>query len=553
MIKIFSLIIFELIMLSLFEYLTDRDITKKYNYIIYNWDANPIKSIQITGHDDYELAKINTKKNTYKFYNWKSRKFKIERLENFNYINLYGNENTKKCGRDSEGNYLYFPENIECPINDIFISNSIDFDNYDNYTIIILEQNKYLLYTNKNTEGKILIDLRVGTDHGIQLNLEEDNKLCEYYYKLNEYLFPGEEKCSSFYEISTSGFFKQIDDWKYNYFIGKNELNTPEDFIYLYSINYMGISQSIQKDFLKNYKRNMIVYNKLKVYKIVMCYIIFILFCPALMAINLTRYCFEKNKFDISNCRSKLIKNSICFLIVLGHIAILAFNLSINIKYVQAFMNKINKDFEEKKNKIYPNIITLTSSCIYLLIIICIILFNIQQYKEIIKQKNENKNNIIINNDCKSNNDLKSEKKETENNETQKKLKNILSNHNVKNELPGFNENYLKSENKELNHIDENIEINNYFRIISYKDINNSEYTNSQNNNNKLEVKNNEIRLNDDSQIKSIENIDKIKDNNNSNNNNKIKNNKHINDSKNSDDNERGICIICEKNLSKKL
>ena len=38
-------------------------------------------------------------------------------------MNIYKNNNDKKklCGKDSFGNNLYFPENEECPINDIFI------------------------------------------------------------------------------------------------------------------------------------------------------------------------------------------------------------------------------------------------------------------------------------------------------------------------------------------------------------------------------------------------------------------------------------------------
>ena len=42
----------------------------------------------------------------------------------YNYydISTNNNDNLKICGKDSQDNDLYFPKDVECPINDIFIS-----------------------------------------------------------------------------------------------------------------------------------------------------------------------------------------------------------------------------------------------------------------------------------------------------------------------------------------------------------------------------------------------------------------------------------------------
>ena len=83
---------------------------------------------------------------------------KLERLTDYNYLIIYSSNNNKLCGKDNLGNNLYFPENIDCPINDIFISKNNEY--IRGYSRLTLDYNNYLYYTNKATEGKILIDLR---------------------------------------------------------------------------------------------------------------------------------------------------------------------------------------------------------------------------------------------------------------------------------------------------------------------------------------------------------------------------------------------------------
>ena len=128
-----------------------KNFSKEINY---NWNTNPLKSIEISQEKNYEFGKITISKKEiddksiiykdyiYNLYKWKNNYFKIERLNNFNYFNIYQESNGKLCGKDNYGNNLYFPFNEECPINDIIIFNStINHQNLKNYRKIDLGSN----------------------------------------------------------------------------------------------------------------------------------------------------------------------------------------------------------------------------------------------------------------------------------------------------------------------------------------------------------------------------------------------------------------------------
>ena len=104
--------------------------------------------------------------------------FKIEKLNDLNYIDIYQNENGKICGKDNYGNNLYFPEDLECPINNIFISDSNE--DLPDYTKLKIDDIYYLYYTNSYIEGKIVVDLRINSYKEIPLN-PDGNSLLNYY------------------------------------------------------------------------------------------------------------------------------------------------------------------------------------------------------------------------------------------------------------------------------------------------------------------------------------------------------------------------------------
>ena len=118
----FSPFIIPYIFYLVVDTLNDFKINKLYNNIDYNWNQSPIKSIELSSEPVYEIGKITSKKKEYKFYKWRNSFFKIERISNLNYYYIYSKENGKLCGKDSSGNDLFFPEDVEFPINDIIIT-----------------------------------------------------------------------------------------------------------------------------------------------------------------------------------------------------------------------------------------------------------------------------------------------------------------------------------------------------------------------------------------------------------------------------------------------
>ena len=177
------------------------------------------------------MAKIKTNKDKYSFYKWRDKYFKVEKLTDYNYNNIYTNEKGKLCGKDSNGNNIYFPENIDCPINSIRFSNN----NYNEPYLkkLNIDDNYYLYYTNTNIEGKIVVEIKAGSSKGLQLNLEDDNDICKSFLSLNEYIFKNnKEKCSSFTNITkniNTSHYDIIDIWKYKEFINKKEINLNQD------------------------------------------------------------------------------------------------------------------------------------------------------------------------------------------------------------------------------------------------------------------------------------------------------------------------------------
>ena len=104
----------------------------------------------------------------------------MEKLTDYDYNNIYTNEKGKLCGKDSNGNNIYFPENIDCPINSIRFSSNNYNDPY--LKQLKIDDNYYLYFTNTNIEGKIVVDIRVGSSKGLQLNLEDDNDICKSFF-----------------------------------------------------------------------------------------------------------------------------------------------------------------------------------------------------------------------------------------------------------------------------------------------------------------------------------------------------------------------------------
>ena len=114
-VSIFIILFLSNLAIYILDLLNDSKIFPISKNIIYNWKINPIKNIHL--NNNYTKDDL---------VRWKRFELELERLKDFNYINIYSSNNSKLCGKDNLGNNLFFPENIDCPINDIFISKKND-------------------------------------------------------------------------------------------------------------------------------------------------------------------------------------------------------------------------------------------------------------------------------------------------------------------------------------------------------------------------------------------------------------------------------------------
>ena len=336
-----------------------------------NLNMSPIKSIDISQNVDYIFGTLiitdfceereEALDYEYNIYKWRNNYFKIERLNNFNYFNIY-QKGEKLCGKDSYGNNLYFPINEECPINDIIITNStINHQNLTDYKKVALDLNTFLYYTNKNIDGKIIIDFKINDGKGIPLNLEKNNYLCEY-IDISSF---GDEDLRCYYKEDNSinaEFYKSID------YMSTKERLTDElplknfnDNIYLYSLYYLGIIKEKYFEISENFQR---------LSNVKLAFSIILIFFPWIILIG------------IGSCEEKAILH-IIFLVV--NIIFIFINLIISIvcikkmKYFYNFFikeiivykrNGRNKKYEE--NDFLFNILIIILDFIHLTINIVI-------------------------------------------------------------------------------------------------------------------------------------------------------------------------------------
>ena len=358
--------------LAIFDILNDEKIVDNYNNMIYNWEMNPIKSIEISYQNSSFL--------------WKGNYFRTEKLKEFDYFNIFLNKDGKICGKDSYGNDLYFPNDVDCPINDIYISEKNEYKS--GYKGIGLNNGRYLYYTNETFTGKIIIDFRISFDLKIPYNPEFED------------------------DLPNIPFYEEIDSE------GENS--------YLYSINYLGINtSSISGKKIKGFKHNIKVYKALSKGKLA-------LFCLLNIFFILTIFFFilEERGYDSKNIFYILtIISRICLLIVyLLSIIFIIICLNNHVNYITNFMNKINLDFKREKNDFKWNLITL----IYLILFVATpitVFFTYDCYEKYGNKGGETK--VQVSNDDRITKlEEEIEKKDKEIKELKKKIEDIYINEN---------------------------------------------------------------------------------------------------------------------------
>ena len=154
-----------------------------FNYLTKNWLNHPIKSISLINSNKNTNIKENDNQNNLGFFNskktqkdiniYKSKYFSIEfdsSLKYKNFVGYYHSDiNKKQCGKDSQGNDLYYPKDSSCPLNLISIENNNNLSLCDNFHLNItceyqtLNENYTLITSNEYINGEIITQLRVNS------------------------------------------------------------------------------------------------------------------------------------------------------------------------------------------------------------------------------------------------------------------------------------------------------------------------------------------------------------------------------------------------------
>ena len=305
-----------------------------YENIKNNWSKTPIIEIITTdsktktneltaflGYYGKNMKKIQ------KTYIWKDRKIELKRMNSqYNYPSLYNfkqNENKKKCGKDSLGNYLYFRINETCPINLITNKNDTKY----NYKEIKFK-NKSLYYTNECIECSIIVDFRVSIKIGPSFDELNGGDICSIYNcKFS--------KPNDYDDLS----YTKIDSYEGSYFLYENNiissLMNNRGILYLHTRSYVGVYDS---DFFF-YRENPILNKMLNIKskslrKNIFCPIILIV----IIILKFQELNYEDNiGDDIGTPKKFLILNFFLFILILfvliyvGYFIVFYYNMKNNV------------------------------------------------------------------------------------------------------------------------------------------------------------------------------------------------------------------------------
>ena len=194
-----SLYLFIFTSINLFK--TEYD-DPPYNYLSKNWLNSPIKDIDLSDPkennviNDFDNQNIlmnfqaeSTKKNLNVF---QGKYFNIKLESTYQYSKFVGffhkKSEYKICGKDTNGNILYLPNEQQCPLNLILISNNDTACDILNIACKYQKLNNdlFLVTSNEYINGEIITQLRFNYGNKICANSEIDiafNDLIENYPK----------------------------------------------------------------------------------------------------------------------------------------------------------------------------------------------------------------------------------------------------------------------------------------------------------------------------------------------------------------------------------
>ena len=156
---------------------------------------------------------------------WKGKKLCLERMEkkyNFFMLNQFKSKKNscengfKFCGVfDTKENILCLPENLSCPISNVFIDNEKKVNNYETIEL----SNDYYLHFSKRANEKIYLEF-----------LANDKKFCfdgENNFGENDYILSkkkGEKECEKINKNVYDNRYEKIDEISSNVFYDENNI-----------------------------------------------------------------------------------------------------------------------------------------------------------------------------------------------------------------------------------------------------------------------------------------------------------------------------------------
>ena len=324
----------------LYDVMNDIIIEENYIIITCNWKQNSLQSIS-----EYNHLSLNS-------FAWKD----IYILNNLNEYNYYDiskkDDNSKICGKDSQGNDLYFPKDVECPINDIFVS-KFGPDKFPDYTKIQLINDggevEYLYYTNKKTTGKIVVAVVIAKSDLLKINAGMDT---EEYKKIFDKTDRTdiEKKIDRFTSIF---FYEEIDRWErvfenipvYDDDYEIIDYRTDISLYKLYAINYLGVKNKLIGK-VKGFGENLDKYKKLTQlkYNSYAIYVFDFIYYSCVFIFENVQPCYY--------CFGTILLATVIYFIIIN-----LWCLHINITYVVLLLDRINIDFENNKSDCIWNIL----------------------------------------------------------------------------------------------------------------------------------------------------------------------------------------------------
>ena len=249
-ITVISLYLFTFTSINLFK---EEYYDPPYNYLTKNWLNSPIKEIDILDNSDNLNINEYDNQQILMYYNsdslqkdlniFQGKYFSIKLYSQYKYCNFVGFFHKKSdcniCGKDTQGNDLYFPKDIPCPLNLIFFSKNTTACNSLNIKCRYqkIKNDLYLVTSNEYKNGEIITQLRINSENKICANSEVDTTFNDMVQN-----YPN-KKCEDDWGYDT--IYKKIGEEKVNDFIKENGINDiniiKNENIFLSYRGYLGV------------------------------------------------------------------------------------------------------------------------------------------------------------------------------------------------------------------------------------------------------------------------------------------------------------------------